>query len=101
MELDVQQKDKEGLSPVALAEKKGHRKCADYLKIAVSKVHFVFITTLHDSMIVTRVFPTHLLHVLNIYTSQRKNLIRLLSHKGNFSQNSARSNSLQATTSSC
>ena len=44
VELDVQQKDKEGLSPVALAEKKGHRKCADYLKIAVSKVHFVFIT---------------------------------------------------------
>ena len=44
MELDVQQKDKEGLSPVALAEKNGHRKCADYLKIAVSKVHFVFIT---------------------------------------------------------
>ena len=53
MELDVQQKDKEGLSPVALAEKKGHRKCADYLKIAVSKVHFVFITTLHDCIIVT------------------------------------------------
>jgi len=38
IELDVQQKDKEGLSPVALAEKNGHRKCADYLKIAVSKV---------------------------------------------------------------
>ena len=38
VELDVQQKDKEGLSPVALAEKNGHRKCADYLKIAVSKV---------------------------------------------------------------
>ena len=44
----MQQKDKEGLSPVALAEKNGHRKCADYLKIAVSKVHSVYISKLHD-----------------------------------------------------
>ncbi|KAJ7393395.1 hypothetical protein OS493_006367 [Desmophyllum pertusum] len=37
VELDVQQKDKEGLSPLALADKNGHRKCTDYLKIATSK----------------------------------------------------------------
>ena len=51
MELNVQQKDKEGMTPLTLAEKNGHRRCLDYLKIAASKVFYVmnlfeiFITT--------------------------------------------------------
>ena len=36
--LDVDQTDKEGLTPLALAMKSGHRRCIDYLKIAASKV---------------------------------------------------------------
>ena len=48
VELDMQQKDKEGLSPVALAEKNRHRKCADYLKIAASKV---FIANLYQDFL--------------------------------------------------
>lgn len=52
VELDVQQKDKEELSPVALAEKNGHRKCADYLKIAASKVHYFGIHCIHYNMTV-------------------------------------------------
>ena len=47
----MQQKDKEGMTPLTLAEKNGHRRCLDYLKIAASKVFYVinlfeiFITT--------------------------------------------------------
>lgn len=47
----MQQKDKEGMTALTLAEKNGHRKCLDYLKIAASKVFYVmnlfeiFITT--------------------------------------------------------
>lgn len=47
----MKQKDKEGMTPLTLAEKNGHRRCLDYLKIAASKVFYVmdlfeiFITT--------------------------------------------------------
>ena len=41
MELNVQQKDKEGMTALTLAEKNGHRRCLDYLKIAASKVFYV------------------------------------------------------------
>ena len=37
-DLDVNQTDLEGLTPLALAVKSGHRRCIDYLKIATSKV---------------------------------------------------------------
>lgn len=36
--LDVDHRDKEGFTPLALAVKSGHRRCVDYLKIAASKV---------------------------------------------------------------
>lgn len=35
--LDVDHRDKEGFTPLALAVKSGHRRCVDYLKIAASK----------------------------------------------------------------
>ena len=37
----MKQKDKEGMTPLTLAEKNGHRRCLDYLKIAASKVFYV------------------------------------------------------------